>query len=75
MMDDLVRANTECGVLLRPLGTKPVGPESYRTSLQRQNGISPEKSYRHFISGSRVVLPRESRCGRRSRTYRERTFR
>ena len=29
LMDDLVRANTECGVQLRPLGTKPLGPESH----------------------------------------------
>jgi hypothetical protein len=28
LMDDLVRANTECCILLRPLGTKPLGPES-----------------------------------------------
>jgi len=34
-MDDLVRANTGCCVLLRPLGTKPLGPESHWTPLQR----------------------------------------
>jgi hypothetical protein len=27
--DDLVRANTECCVLPKPLGTKPLGPESH----------------------------------------------
>jgi len=34
-MDDLVNANTECCVLLRSLGTKPLGPESHWTSVQR----------------------------------------
>jgi hypothetical protein len=29
LMDDLARANTECCVLLRLLGTRPLGPEAH----------------------------------------------
>src|ERR1039458_231382 len=34
LMDDLARANTECCVLFRPLGTKPLTPESDRKSTR-----------------------------------------
>jgi hypothetical protein len=39
-MDDFACANTECCVPLRPLGTKPLGPESHWLHYNGPEGIS-----------------------------------